>query len=189
MLWIALKILYIFLLPTLDSLYSSILPLHVQHLRVWQYDCECFSNNFSCQNACQWCFLFFKNYFWHQHIKTIQNIQTIFNFNKKTKIFKIFRNAAAAAAAFPNICVNALGSWQAVHSSSMWVTIFLASQAGDVSACVRETRLTIIVLKISLFLCLCCVLWMEPLKKLEKVRKISFYDWVLCIIGLYCIQP
>jgi hypothetical protein len=28
-------------------------------------------------------FLFFKNYFWHQHIKTIQNIQTILNFNKK----------------------------------------------------------------------------------------------------------
>ena len=29
-------------------------------------------------------FLFFKNYFWHQHIKTIQNIQTILNFNQKT---------------------------------------------------------------------------------------------------------
>jgi hypothetical protein len=28
-------------------------------------------------------FSFFKNYFWHQHIKTIQNIQTILNFNKK----------------------------------------------------------------------------------------------------------
>jgi hypothetical protein len=28
-------------------------------------------------------FLFFKNYFWHQHIKTIQNIQIILNFNKK----------------------------------------------------------------------------------------------------------
>jgi hypothetical protein len=28
-------------------------------------------------------FLFFKNYFWHQHIKTIQNISFIFNFNKK----------------------------------------------------------------------------------------------------------
>jgi GR25 family glycosyltransferase involved in LPS biosynthesis len=33
-------------------------------------------------------FLFFKNYFWYQHIKTIQNIQTILNFNKKK--FKIF---------------------------------------------------------------------------------------------------
>ena len=43
-------------------------------------------------------FSFLKNYFWHQHIKTIQNIQTILNFNKKK--FKFFRNAAAA---FPNI--------------------------------------------------------------------------------------
>jgi GR25 family glycosyltransferase involved in LPS biosynthesis len=28
-------------------------------------------------------FLFFKNYFWYQHIKTIQNIQNILNFRKK----------------------------------------------------------------------------------------------------------
>jgi hypothetical protein len=28
-------------------------------------------------------FSFFKNYFWHQYIKTIQNIQTILNFIKK----------------------------------------------------------------------------------------------------------
>ena len=28
-------------------------------------------------------FSFFKNYFWHQYIKTIQNIQIILNFNKK----------------------------------------------------------------------------------------------------------
>ena len=28
-------------------------------------------------------FLIFKNHFWHQHIKTIQNIQTILNFSKK----------------------------------------------------------------------------------------------------------
>jgi hypothetical protein len=33
-------------------------------------------------------FLFFKNYFWHQHIKTIQNVQTILNFRKKK--FQIF---------------------------------------------------------------------------------------------------
>ena len=33
-------------------------------------------------------FLFLKNYFWHQHIKTIQNVPTILNFNKKKiKIF------------------------------------------------------------------------------------------------------
>ena len=38
-------------------------------------------------------FLFFKNYFWYQHIKTIQNIQTILNFNKKK--IKFFKNAAA----------------------------------------------------------------------------------------------
>jgi hypothetical protein len=30
-------------------------------------------------------FLFLKNYFWHQHIKTIQNIQIILNFSKKKK--------------------------------------------------------------------------------------------------------
>jgi hypothetical protein len=34
-------------------------------------------------------FSFFKNYFWHQHIKTIQNVQTILNFSKKKK-FQIF---------------------------------------------------------------------------------------------------
>jgi hypothetical protein len=45
-------------------------------------------------------FSFFKNHFWHQHIKTIQNIQTILNFSKK-KNFKFFGNAAAAA--FPNM--------------------------------------------------------------------------------------
>jgi hypothetical protein len=28
-------------------------------------------------------FLFFKNYFWHQYIKTIQKVQTALNFNKK----------------------------------------------------------------------------------------------------------
>jgi hypothetical protein len=33
-------------------------------------------------------FLFFKNHFWHQHIKTIQNIQTILNLvKKKIQIF------------------------------------------------------------------------------------------------------
>ena len=46
-------------------------------------------------------FSFFKNHFWYQHIKTIQNIQTILNFSEK-KNFKFFENTAAAAAAFPN---------------------------------------------------------------------------------------
>jgi hypothetical protein len=43
-------------------------------------------------------FYFLKNYFWHQYIKTIQNIQTIFNFSK-TK-FEFFGNAVQTA--FPN---------------------------------------------------------------------------------------
>ena len=49
---------------------------------VWQCSSGCFSNNLLCRNACQWFFLFLKNYFWHQHIKTIQNVQTILNFSK-----------------------------------------------------------------------------------------------------------
>jgi hypothetical protein len=31
-------------------------------------------------------FLFFKNHFWHQHIKTIQKVQTALNFSKKKKL-------------------------------------------------------------------------------------------------------
>jgi len=31
-------------------------------------------------------FSFFKNHFWHQHIKTIQNVQTVLNFNKKKNL-------------------------------------------------------------------------------------------------------
>jgi hypothetical protein len=31
-------------------------------------------------------FSFFKNYFWHQHIKTIQKVQTALNFSKKKKL-------------------------------------------------------------------------------------------------------
>jgi len=45
-------------------------------------------------------FLFFKNYFWHQHIKTIQ---TILNFSKQKK-FKFFENVTAAA--FPNVLLT-----------------------------------------------------------------------------------
>jgi hypothetical protein len=30
-------------------------------------------------------FLFFKNHFWYQHIKTIQKVQTALNFSKKKK--------------------------------------------------------------------------------------------------------
>jgi hypothetical protein len=50
---------------------------------VWYCDSGYFLNSFSCWNTCQWFFLFFKNYFWHQHIKTIQKVQTALNFNKK----------------------------------------------------------------------------------------------------------
>jgi hypothetical protein len=48
-------------------------------------------------------FLFFKNHFWHQHIKTIQTIQTILNFSKQKK-FKFFKNVTAAA--FPNVLLT-----------------------------------------------------------------------------------
>jgi hypothetical protein len=47
-------------------------------------------------------FLFFKNYFWHQYIKIIQNIQIILNFSKRK--IKFFGNAAAAA--FPNVPIQ-----------------------------------------------------------------------------------
>jgi hypothetical protein len=47
-------------------------------------------------------FLFFKNHFWHQHIKTIQNIQTILNFNQKKKL-KFFRNTAAPPSTPPSL--------------------------------------------------------------------------------------
>jgi hypothetical protein len=33
-------------------------------------------------------FSFFKNYFWHQYIKTIQKVQTALNFSKKKKNLK-----------------------------------------------------------------------------------------------------
>jgi len=53
-------------------------------------------------------FSFFKNYFWYQHIKMIQIIQTILNFSKKKKISNCFGNAAAAA--FPNVLVTKFAS-------------------------------------------------------------------------------
>jgi hypothetical protein len=33
-------------------------------------------------------FLFFKNYFWHQHMKTIQKVQIALNFSKKKNNLK-----------------------------------------------------------------------------------------------------
>jgi hypothetical protein len=41
-------------------------------------------------------FSFFKNYFWHQHIKTIQKVQTTFNFSKKI-IIEIWSNTGSTA--------------------------------------------------------------------------------------------
>jgi len=41
-------------------------------------------------------FLFFKNHFLHQHIKTIQKVQTALNFSKKKK-FKIRSKAGSTA--------------------------------------------------------------------------------------------
>jgi len=51
-------------------------------------------------------FLFFKNHFWHQHIKTIQKVQTALNFSKKKKKkkFKFARNAGTNAV--PNVLYN-----------------------------------------------------------------------------------
>jgi hypothetical protein len=42
-------------------------------------------------------FLFFKNYFWYQHIKTIQKVQTALNFSKKKKKFEIRRKTGWTA--------------------------------------------------------------------------------------------
>jgi hypothetical protein len=41
-------------------------------------------------------FLFFKNHFWYQYIKTIQKVQTALNFSKKKKI-KIWSNIDSTA--------------------------------------------------------------------------------------------
>ena len=46
-----------------------------------------FQINFHAKMHANNVFLFFKNYFWHQHIKTIQNVQTILNFSKKNSNF------------------------------------------------------------------------------------------------------
>ena len=37
-------------------------------------------------------FLFFKNYFWHHYIKTIQKVQTILNFNNKKKFQNLIKH-------------------------------------------------------------------------------------------------
>jgi hypothetical protein len=46
-------------------------------------------------------FSFFKNHFWHQHIKTIQTIQTILNFNKNKKKIQIFWERSRSRSGVP----------------------------------------------------------------------------------------
>jgi len=74
-------------------------------------------------------FLFFKNYFWHQHIKTIQNVQTILNFNKKK--FKFFGNAATAA--FPNVPVVVLAGLSNYGRQNNLYAHFLSSTTNKLS--------------------------------------------------------
>ena len=45
--------------------------------------------------------LFFKNYFWYQHIKTILKVQTELNFSKKKKI-EFEQNTVLILNAMPN---------------------------------------------------------------------------------------
>jgi hypothetical protein len=65
---------------------NTIIALFLYHHQLLEYACwmvivafqiifyaEMYANDF----------FFFLNYFWYQHIKKIQNIQTILNFNKK----------------------------------------------------------------------------------------------------------
>jgi hypothetical protein len=83
--------------------------------RVWQCGCGCFLNDFSCQNACKWFFLFFKNYFWHQHIKTIQNIQTILNFSKKQNSNFLGTQPQLRS----QTCSMWIGNWGSISSSTL----------------------------------------------------------------------
>ena len=66
--------------------------------RVWQCGCGCFSKSvfgsvvagafqiaFRAEIHVNDVFSFFKNYFWHQYIKTIQKVQATLNFSKKKK--------------------------------------------------------------------------------------------------------
>ena len=52
-------------------------------------------------------FSFFKNHFWHQHIKTIENIQIILNFNKKK--FQIFWKRSRSCV--PKKALNVKDKW------------------------------------------------------------------------------
>ena len=158
------------------------LPLNYGFLeRVWQCSCGCFSNNFSCQNTCQWFFLFFKNHFLYQHIKTIQNVQTILNFSKK-KIFKFFENTGWTA--FPNASLVYWRLWSSraacrVQSRVSWTWflllfffIFFFSLSGDL--CYKEYNKFILSKK-----------WHEQQTSLNywiciNVASTNLFNWAFC---------
>jgi len=91
---------------SLSTLGEFSLHSHPQFKCVWQCGCGCFSNSFSCRNACQWCF-------WYQHIKTIQKVQTVLNFNKKKKFNLDKTQLQTQYQTFPNWmgCNWRLGFW------------------------------------------------------------------------------
>jgi len=77
-------------------------------------------------------FLYFKNYFLNQHIKTIQNIYKKLTFNKKNKIFKntdttVFSNAQPNSVlifGIPSICpqsINQFLVWSSSYFCFHWV--------------------------------------------------------------------
>ena len=72
------------------SSHATCKKVHIETMmmRVLGSGSNCFLNNFFISKYMLiMFFLFFKNYFWHQYIETIQNIQTILNFSKKKLIF------------------------------------------------------------------------------------------------------
>ena len=62
-------------------------------------------------------FSFFKNHFWHQHIKTIQKIQTILNFSKKKNSNFLGTRVEPRSQTLPNyLPPQASLSWHHKHS-------------------------------------------------------------------------
>ena len=74
-------------------------------------------------------FLFFKNYFWYQHIKTIQNLQNILNFNKKKLIFLETRFALNIFFNYNKILTlftwNYAVKYQLIATQSILVSVFI----------------------------------------------------------------
>jgi hypothetical protein len=68
-------------------------------------------------------FSFFKNYFWHQHIKTIQKVQTALNFNKKN--IEIWSNAGSTAKQALNLLLNHFKNAPSNHSGTFKWYMFL----------------------------------------------------------------